>query len=231
VIYREQGQSDKALAQFDQALALAPKNTDALAERGIALLLKDRTAEATPDLDRALEANPNNLTAMLGRGLAMMSTGQPERAIVALDQVIAKSPKNSFAHLLRGKALASKGELDRALADFDEVLAINPKSAEALAARGMVRSKKRDFVNALADLDQAIAQEERVESYYMRAQIYETQGETDRAIADFRKATVLAPKGLFDAIAQANAKRRIEQLGKSIPCGSSGRGGTGDACL
>jgi hypothetical protein len=27
------------------------------------------------------------------------------------------------------------------------------------------------------------------------------------------------------------AKRRIEQLGKSIPCGSSGRGGTGDTCL
>jgi hypothetical protein len=65
----------------------------------------------------------------------------------------------------------------------------------------------------------------------MRAQIHEQQGNTDRAVADFRKATELAPKGVLDAIAQASAKKRIERLGKSIPCGSSGRGSAGDTCL
>ena len=39
------------------------------------------------------------------------------------------------------------------------------------------------------------------------------------------------PEGRFDAIAQANAKMQIEQLGKRIPCGSSGRGGAGDTCV
>ena len=125
--------------------------------------------------------------------------------------MIAKSPQNSFAFLLRGKALLTQGELDRAMADFNEALTIKPKYSEALAARGMVWSKKRDFGNALADLDQSIAQEERVESYYMRAQIYEAQGNSERAVADFHKATELPPKGLFDAIAQANAKKQIEQ--------------------
>jgi tetratricopeptide (TPR) repeat protein len=231
IVYREQGQTDKALTQFDQALAIQPKNTEALAERGIALLMKGRAAEATPDLDRALEANPNNLTAMLGRGLAMMATGQPARAVVALDQVIAKSPQNSFAYLLRGKALVTQGEFDRAMADFNEALTIKPKYAEALAARGLVWSKKHEFASALADLDRSIAEEERVESYYTRAQIYESQGNSERAVADFRKAIELPPKGLFDALAQVNAKKRIEQLGKSVPCGSSGRGGVGDTCL
>src|SRR5262249_21733527 len=116
-------------------------------------------------------------------------------------------------------------------ADFNEALSIKPKYAEALAARGMVWSKKRNYANALADLDQSLAEEERVESYYIRAQIYEAQGNSERAVADFRKATELPPKGLFDAIAQARAKKQIEQLGKRIPCGSSGRAGTGDACL
>jgi tetratricopeptide (TPR) repeat protein len=163
--------------------------------------------------------------------MAMVATGQHERAIVAFDQVIGRGMDDPFPYLLRGKALLTKGELDGAMADFNQALKLRPTYAEALAARGMGWSKKKDYTNALADLDQAIAQEERVESYYARAQIYETQGNADRAVADFRKAIELAPKGVFDAVAQASAKKRIEQLSKQVPCAGAGRTSGSETCL
>jgi tetratricopeptide (TPR) repeat protein len=102
---------------------------------------------------------------------------------------------------------------------------------DALVSRALALSTKRDYANALADLDRAIALGPGVESYYVRAQIYETRGETDRAVTDFRKATELPPKGFFDLVAQIDAKKHIDKLGRSVPCGSSGRGSGTDTCL
>jgi hypothetical protein len=65
----------------------------------------------------------------------------------------------------------------------------------------------------------------------MRGQIHEAQGDASGAIADFRKATELPPKGFFDLMAQADAKKRVDRLGRNIPCGTSGRAGDRDTCL
>ena len=42
------------------------------------------------------------------------------------------------------------------------------------------------------------------------------------ATEDLRKATELAPKDMFDTMAQADAKRRLETISKGTPCGSAG---------
>jgi hypothetical protein len=38
---------------------------------------------------------------------------------------------------------------------------------------------------------------------------------------DLRKAAELKPKTVFDALSQASAKQRAQQLGKRLPCGSA----------
>ena len=86
---------------------------------------------------------------------------------------------------------------------------------------------KKDYARALADLDQAMSLDQAdLESYYFRARVYEAQGKNDLAIADLRKATGFSPRTVFEALAQADAKKRIEQLNKAIPCTSSGDAGT-----
>lgn len=161
----------------------------------------------------------------------MMATGQIERALVAFDDVIDRGIDDPYPYLLRGKALLAKGELDRAMTDLNKSLKFKPNYAEALAARGVVWSKKGAYADALADLDRSIAQEERVESYYARAQIQASQGNSDRALADFRRATELAPRSAFDSAAQIDARKRIEQLAKQVPCGGAGRGTGNATCL
>jgi hypothetical protein len=53
--------------------------------------------------------------------------------------------------------------------------------------------------------------------------VYEAQGKSDLAVADLRKATTLAPKNIFDTVAQAGAKKRIDELAKRVPCGAADR--------
>jgi tetratricopeptide (TPR) repeat protein len=168
---------------------------------------------------------------MLGRGAVMTVTGEPDRAIVSFNEVIARLPENALAYLLRGRALLVKEDLDGALADFDHALRLLPSYADALAAHSLVLSKKHDLTTALADVDRAIAQQPSVEGYSVRAEIYEARGENDRAIADLRKATEVRPKTIFDFLAQVDAKKHMDDLGKRIPCGTSGRSGVGDSCL
>ena len=193
--------------------------------------MKGRPAEANPDFDRALEIDPSNATPMLGRALAMFTSGQMDRAVVALDQILAKGHQDAFIYVLRGKALLAK-DPDKALADFDRALRLKPEFGDAYASRGSVWLKKKDYTRALADLDRAIALEGgKIPTYYARASVYEAQGKMDLATSDLRKAAELQPKNVFDILAQADAKRRLQAIDKGTPCGSAGAESGGAKCL
>jgi tetratricopeptide (TPR) repeat protein len=123
--------------------------------------------------------------------------------------------------------LLGKGEMDRAIADFDRALKLKPLYGDALTARGAALLKKNDYARALADLDKATSLDQaNAESYYVRARVYEAQGKSDLAIADLRKASEFSPKSVFEVMAQASAKKRIQELTKTIPCSAPGEGGS-----
>jgi hypothetical protein len=70
---------------------------------------------------------------------------------------------------------------------------------------------------------------ETVESYFLRAKIYEAQNQFDKATNDFRRATQLTATSAFDLLAQAEAKKKIQLFSKKVPC--SHPTGTDDTCL
>jgi tetratricopeptide (TPR) repeat protein len=219
------------LLDFDQAVTLNPNNDDARAARGLALLMKGNAAEGLPNIDRALERNPNNLMALLGRGVAMLTTGQFDRAVLAFNQVIPRLADDHSARVLRARAYIGKNDTADAMTDLNYVLTFMPGNAEALTLRGEVRSSLRDYGPALTDLNLALDKQETVEGYFARGKIYEVQGDVPRATSDFRRSTELKPKGVFDLLAQAEAKKRIQQMTKRVPCGNAGPANNDGACL
>jgi tetratricopeptide (TPR) repeat protein len=237
--YAERGQAhmslkqlDKALVDFDQALALNQANDLARAARGITLLMKGNSAEGLVDIKSALDRNPNNQLAQLGQGLAMLVSGQYERAIVALNQLIGKNAAfDPFARVLRARAYLARQDAASAMADLNVVLGTRPNDADALGLRGITWSSMHEYDKALDDLSKAISQRETVEGYFARAKVYEAQNKFDKATDDFRRATELAPAGVFDVLAQAASKQKIQQLSKQIPCGNSARAPGGGTCL
>jgi uncharacterized protein HemY len=81
-----------------------------------------------------------------------------------------------------------------------------------------------EYRKALDDLDRAIAQKATIEGYFARAKAYEALNDPNKATDDFRRATQLAPLNVFEQLAQAEAKRKIQELSKKVPCAGSGQG-------
>jgi tetratricopeptide (TPR) repeat protein len=228
--YAALNQVDKALVDFDRALSLNPQNDQARAARGLALLLKGNSAEGLPDINETLERDPNNQVAQVGRGLAMLTSGQFDRAVVALDQVIAKS-KEPFPRVLRARAYLAKGDSAAAMSDLNEVLALRPGDPEAHALRGIALLKMHDYDKALDDLNQALTRQPTLEGFFARAQVYEAQDNVQKATDDYRSASLMTPRSVFELLAQAQAKKKLQDLPKRLPCGSVGRASSDGTCL
>src|SRR5262249_15012638 len=155
--------------------------------------------------------------------------GQYDRAIVALNQLIGKTAvMDAFARTLRARAYLGKHDAADAMIDLNLVLGTRPNDADALSLRGIAYAETHNYDKALADLSKAIAQHETVERYFARATIYEAQSKIDKATSDYKSATELPAKTVFDILAQAQAKQKILQLSKRVPCG---KGNNNETCL
>jgi tetratricopeptide (TPR) repeat protein len=170
-----------------------------------------------------LEKYPGDQTAQLGRSLAMLTSGQYDRAVASFNQIVAKTPNDPFIRVLRARALLSQGKSADAMTDLNFALNVRPGYLNALTLRGIAWSAMREYAKALEDLDAAMVQKETVESLFARAKTYEALGKPDKAAADFRRATELAPVSVFDTLAQAESKRKIREYSKRVPCGGSGQ--------
>jgi tetratricopeptide (TPR) repeat protein len=74
-------QDEKALADFEAALKLDPKDAGALLGRAELHRVKKELVPAIADYNLALEAAPNDLRALLGRAAAYYSSGDVEKAL------------------------------------------------------------------------------------------------------------------------------------------------------
>src|SRR5258708_30963653 len=226
LVYLFINQVEKALLDFDQALVLSQSNDLAKGWRGLALLLKGQSAEGLVDINGALDKNPNNQAAQLGRGLALWTTGQFDRAVVSFDQLVGKMEDDTLARVLRARALVALKKPAEAMPDLNHVLTVRPGYPDALALRGIAWSAMLEYGKARDDLDQAISQKETVESYFARAKIHEAQNNPKKATDDYRRAAQLTPTSVFDVLAQAESKRKIQELSKRLPSAGSGQPGT-----
>jgi tetratricopeptide (TPR) repeat protein len=157
----------------------------------------------------------------------MLTTGQTDRALVAPNQAVGKNTSyDVLARMLRARALLAKKDTSGALADLNIALGARPNDPGALLLRSLVWLDMRDFSKALDDLNKAIAERETVENYYVRAKVYEAQNKFDKATDDYRRSTQLPPATVFDVAAQTEARQKVQQLSKKVPCGSSTGTGT-----
>jgi cytochrome c-type biogenesis protein CcmH/NrfG len=130
---------DKALAAFDHALEIAPKDPDVL--RGAANLRYDRNEqrEAIPLFERYLAIRPDDAGARTDLGTMYFHAGDSDRAIAIYREVIGKDPSFLQAHYNLAITYHRKGDDAAALAALE-------------TARGLA---KEDSVRA--QIDQAIA--------------------------------------------------------------------------
>ncbi|MGH9835764.1 MAG: tetratricopeptide repeat protein [Blastocatellia bacterium] len=88
-----QGNSERAIEDYNLALVFDPNNADAYNNRGAARYDRGDFAGAVADYSRALQINPQSADALYNRGLARKAAGDLDGAIADFDQALALKPK------------------------------------------------------------------------------------------------------------------------------------------
>ena len=154
--FRRKGDFDHAIADYDQAIRLDPKNASALNNRGIVWFEKGDFDRAIADYNLALRADANFAPAYNNRGDAWRAKNDLARALADFDRAIQLSPQFALAYDNRGLVYYQKRDYDHAIGDFDAAIRFDPNNADAYSNRGNAHDDKGDRNAAIADYNEAI---------------------------------------------------------------------------
>ena len=126
------GIHDRAIADYDAALRLNPRYSDAFHNRGNAWSSKGDTDRAIADFDAAIALNPKDALSHSSRAFEWTAKGDYARAIADYDAALRLNPKSPSAYLARGRVRLYTGDNPRAIADLEEAFKAEPNQYTAL---------------------------------------------------------------------------------------------------
>jgi tetratricopeptide (TPR) repeat protein len=102
------GTIDKAIASFNEALALNPYQSDANRMLGVAMRDQRRFADSLPHFEAALSRHPDDAGTRFNYGVALFSLKRLEDARLQFEQSLASRPNNANAHRQLGMTLLNQ---------------------------------------------------------------------------------------------------------------------------
>lgn len=136
----KQGKEERALAWFENAASLAPRNSKIRSNLAAARIRLGRFTDAASAIDAALEANPNDCDALALMGNLAHAEGRLEDARRAFETLLRCAPDNQAARIDLAELLKDIGLFDKAL----RTLSAAKESPQTLSAEGNIRKAMGD---------------------------------------------------------------------------------------
>ena len=214
----------RTVAEKTRVLADDPHNVMAFCDRGYAYSELGKYAEAAADYNSAVQLAPDFVLAYVNRGINNGLAGHPDQELEDEAHALSLDPRNSAARSARGLAYFRQGKFDRAIDDFDVaidpeanagspdeesppsgfrdsagnfqgIVGVDTLDEHLYYYRGMAYLKLGRPDRALADLNKSVLVEPAYfPAYAGRAECFQKQGDTPRAIAEYDRLVELAPK-------------------------------------
>ena len=205
---------EAALADFDRAIALAPREARYLRQRAAARMANHQPLLAAADLDKALAANPSDVDARLMRAGMRLAAHDPAGAaedIRVLDQEL---PPSAGERLQLAAMADGAGLLELSLASDDAWLKAHPEDARrptALNQRCWVLAQlDRDLKKALDDCNAALHARPNTAGYLdSRGLVRLRLGDFPGALADYNAALSLQPDNAWTLYMRSLVKRKV----------------------
>lgn len=202
--YREQGNFDAALKDYNQGVAIEPTSGELLNSRGktyfdmamsgnfqqqspqlIANSLKDYSTA----LNSARMKDKTRAEVLINRGAAEGARQNFEQSIIDLTEGLRIDPKNKNGYFNRSIAYYTTRQYDKALADYTAFLQLDPFNGNVWYERGMVLRSMNRNEEAIESLTKAIQLNPQIAvAYIERARAYAQSGNKAAAQNDYQQA-------------------------------------------
>lgn len=150
-IYRESGDTSRAISNLETAVEQDNKYIDAYYDLGV-LYAARRNPIALDYYNNALSINPNHEEANYAKAKLLQDIGKIDEALAQYDAILAKDKDCENCYYNRGAIyLEIKKDVKKAVAEFSKAIEINPNYVQAYFARGYAYSKLKDKESAKAD--------------------------------------------------------------------------------
>jgi tetratricopeptide (TPR) repeat protein len=213
----ERGGSSDAREAFAQAVALDPRNVDALNGQGRLFLYEERSTEALARFDTALGIDPNSVETIANDAEAKIDL---ERLADAKQQLVAareRFPKSIMTLILLGKVEQHLGNADAAEADLRAAIAlVDPARPDAVlpyVALAKLLSERGHVDDGRAALEEAkkkLTPSSALERAF--GEMSELSGDYDGAIAHYNAALAKDPKDASTHFRLGVAFRRVRKF-------------------
>ncbi len=188
-------QKDAALADYQQALKLNPK--DALVYNNMGMIHHDQgdSTQALADYQQALQIDPNDAQAYNNRGLVYQEQGDDDDALKDYKAALQLQPDFPEALYNRGNLYYDQGQYDLALNDYNAAAQFQPNNANIYHNRGLTHAAQGDYTEAVNDFTQAIRlRQDHASDYLSRGAVYFAEGDYTDALSDYQTYQQLTGK-------------------------------------
>ncbi|MEZ6069071.1 MAG: tetratricopeptide repeat protein [Pirellulales bacterium] len=168
-MYAHDGNSQRAFADFDAAVALNPQRWQAWHNRGVSHALGGDYQAAIDDLTKSIELQPQYGNAYFNRAELLYELGEFQRAVGDYDKAIELNPADAAALNSRGHAYYRLGDLHRAVADYDRAIELEANDAATYVNRGDAYILMGRFARAANDFNRALQLDPQLARAYQSA--------------------------------------------------------------
>ncbi|MDP3186058.1 MAG: tetratricopeptide repeat protein [Anaerolineales bacterium] len=208
-VYSDLGRHDEALAAFQKAIQLDPK--DASPWNGLGNVCSDlgRHDEAIAAFDKAIQLDPKYAYPWNGLGSVYSDLGRHEEASAAYQKAIQLDAKDAYPWNGLGNVYRDLGRHEDAIAAFQKAIELDPKFAEAY-------SNLTDTLDDLERTDEAVKLYEKSFELKPRGKPmnalglhYQRQNNLEEALEVHKKAVELNPNDASYRVSLASVYRKL----------------------
>ncbi len=154
--YSKNGDYDKAIDEFNEAIRLNPGLAAAHYSRGEIYFQRGDYARAIRDFTRTIDLSPDYTFAYYSRGVANERIGDIEEAILDFTHTVRLKPSYAPAYNDRARAFYGLGHLREALRDSELAISVAPDTPSYLATHSQILAALGREEGALATLERAM---------------------------------------------------------------------------
>ncbi len=132
-------ETEQALAEFEQALAVDPYNTQALYGRGLIYQGQNQHQQAIEDFTAASRPlAPQSVDPLLARASSYLALNKAKGRAADLDEAVQADPNSAQAWTVRGEAYERLGDKGKAAISYSRAIALRPR--DETARSGLART-------------------------------------------------------------------------------------------